>query len=84
MEARYLKRFKKKFRKLLPRVQEQFYERVDLFRQNKFNQILNNHSVDPTYPNCNSINVSGDYRAIFKEQGDIVIFITIGNHSELY
>ena len=84
MEVKKKKNFKKKFRKLLPRVQEQFYERVDLFRQNKFDKILNNHSVDPTYPNCRSLNIGGDYRAIFEDQREVVIFITIGTHSELY
>lgn len=84
MEAHLHKNFMKRFDKIPLKIQEQFYERLDLFLENKFNKILNNHSVEETYPNCRSINVSGDYRAIFKEQEDIAIFITIGTHSDLY
>ena len=52
--------------------------------KDKFNRALNNHSVDGAYKNCRSINVSGDYRAIFEDCGETIIFITIGTHSALY
>lgn len=65
-------------------MQEQFYERLNLFLQDKFDKTLNNHSVGKAFPNCRSINVSGDYRAIFQEQEDAAIFITVGTHSDLY
>lgn len=84
MEVKFHKHFKKKFKKLPEKIQEQFYERLEIFFQNKFDKILNNHSVDMAFPNCNSINISGDYRAIFEDQGHVAIFITIGTHSELY
>ncbi len=84
MEIKFHKNFKKKFKKIPVKIQEQFYERLDLFLQDKFDKMLNNHSVDNAFPNCRSINVSGDYRAIFKDQGCIIIFITIGTHAELY
>ena len=66
------------------KVQDQFLERLEIFLRDKFEKILNNHSVDKAFPDCRSINVSGDYRAIFHDQGEVVVFITIGTHSELY
>jgi mRNA-degrading endonuclease YafQ of YafQ-DinJ toxin-antitoxin module len=45
---------------------------------------LNNHSVDTAFADCRSINVTGDYRAIFHENKETVTFMTIGTHSELY
>jgi len=84
MEVKFHKNFRKRLEKMPLKIQESFYERLALFLQDKSNRILNNHSVDRAFPNCRSINVSGDYRAIFKEDGDTAIFITIGTHSELY
>lgn len=84
MEVKFHKNFKKKFKRIPQKVQERFYERLNLFLQNKFDKMLNNHSVDKVFPNCKSINVSGDYRAIFEDQGDVVVFIAIGTHSDLY
>lgn len=84
MRIVYKKSFDKKFKKLSPQVKEHFYNRLRLFVNNKFDRILNNHSVEKVYPGCRSINITGDWRAIFYEENDAVIFITIGTHSELY
>ena len=85
MDVVLCKNFKKKFKKLSPKIQSQFLERVGLFLNNKCHLTLNNHSVDPTYPHWRSINVSGDYRALYEEKSDnLVVFMTIGTHSELY
>jgi len=84
MEIKFKKRFQKDFKKLLPKIKEKFYERLEIFINNKFDIILNNHSVNKAFSDCRSINITGDYRAIFKDDGDVVVFITIGTHSELY
>ncbi|MFA5318457.1 MAG: type II toxin-antitoxin system mRNA interferase toxin, RelE/StbE family [Patescibacteria group bacterium] len=84
MEVTFHRNFKKKFKKLPLKIQQQFYERLELFLHDKFNKILNNHAVGSVFPNCRSINISGDYRTIFYSQGNAIIFITIGTHSDLY
>lgn len=84
MEVKFHRNFKKKFKKLPVKIQERFYERLDILFQNKFERVLNNHVVDPVFPHCSSINVSGDYRAIFEDHDGVIIFLTIGTHSELY
>ncbi|MES2023791.1 MAG: hypothetical protein V4439_03850 [Patescibacteria group bacterium] len=66
------------------KVRENFYERLLVFEENKFNPILNNHSVENRFPRCRSINITGDFRAIFKEENDACNFLKIGTHSELY
>lgn len=84
MEIQFHKNFKKKFKKMPLKIQQKFYERLELFLQDKFNATLNNHSVEKAFSNYRSINVSGDYRAIFKDLGSLTVFITIGAHSDLY
>jgi len=76
--------FLKKIEKLPPKIREQFFERVRIFHRDTFDIILQNHSVDRAYPDCRSINVSGDYGAIYYINHNIAIFIDIGTHSELY
>jgi len=84
MEIKFKKRFQKDFKKLLQKIKDKFYERLEVFTNNKFDIVLNNHSVDKVFSDCRSINITGNYRAIFKDDGDVVVFITIGTHSELY
>lgn len=84
MKIHYEKQFVKVFKKLLPRIKERFYERLAAFVVNKYDPILDNHSVDRAYPGCRSIDITGDYRAIFFEDGEVVTFVAIGTHAQLY
>lgn len=73
------------FKKLPPKIQNKFQERLDLFEHDSFHPLLNNHSVDEVYPNWRSINVTGDYRALFEHKNkNSVVFMKIGTHSDLY
>ena len=85
MEPFLHKNFKKQFQKLPLNVQGQFFKRVDLFLKDKYNPLLNNHSVASAYPGCRSINITGDYRALYEKKSEnFIVFIKIGTHSELY
>jgi len=85
MRPFYHPKFKKQFRKLSRTIQDHFNERLAIFLKNMFHPLLNNHSVEPTYPGWRSINITGDYRALFEiKDKDIIVFMKIGTHSELY
>lgn len=84
MEIKYHKIFKKQYKKLQPKIQQHIDKRLLLFELNKYDKQLNNHSVDAAYPGCRSINITGDYRALYIEKGEEVLFVMIGTHSELY
>jgi len=85
MRPFYSRDFKKQFQKLPKKIQNCFRERLEIFLNNKFHPLLNNHRVEKRFPGCRSINVTGNYRAIFKETSDdSITFILIGTHSELY
>jgi len=72
------------YEKLPKKIRTKFLDRSDVFCATPFESLLNNHSVDPLYPACRSISVTGDYRAIFKQEGNAVNFIAIGTHPQLY
>lgn len=85
MEVILHKNFKKNFKKLSPKIKHHYFKRVELFLSNVFDPILNNHSVEPMYPEHRSINITGDVRVLYKEKDrNCVMFMKIGTHSELY
>ena len=84
MKVDYSRSFKKDFKKLNLKLRNQLRERILLFQQNQFNPLLNNHSVHYPYEGCQSINISGDIRALYEPRGDLAYFIRVGSHSELY
>lgn len=84
MRIQYHRRFTKRFVRLSPKIQEVFYVRLDLFRGDPFLPLLSNHALHGKYEGLRSINITGDYRALFEDHDELVIFKFIGTHSELY
>lgn len=85
MKIIYKKKFQKQIKKLWWGVRVKFDSQILLFKKNKFDIRLNNHSLNGKYIWLRSINVTWDIRALYYEQWDeIVIFALIGSHSGLY
>jgi len=84
MQAAFHRNFKKRYRKLPEPIQKKFDSALKIFLHDRFDKRLNNHSVDRVFPDCRSINVTGDYRAIFYDSQEVIVFITVGTHSDLY
>ena len=81
----FAQRFRKNYNRLRPKVRSQCEERLKLFETNSFHPLLDNHPLHGEYAGCRSINITGDYRAIFYRESDTVVrFIVIGTHHELF
>ena len=81
----YTKDFKKSFKKRDKFIQGKTLERIKLFREYPFNVLLDNHKLSGEYEGSSSINITGNFRAIFKYiNNDTVVFTDIGTHSDLY
>lgn len=85
MEIQYSSKFKKQYKKLPKKIREQFRDRLTLFVENQHHPQLRVHKLSGNFEDLWSINISGDIRAIFdKHEKEIILFIAIGSHSELY
>jgi addiction module RelE/StbE family toxin len=85
MIIRYLPKFKKQYKKLPPKFQLQFDEKVQLFINDPTNPQLRVHPLKGAFAGYWSMNVNGDIRALYTMRDDeLVIFALIGSHSELY
>ena len=84
MNISYSRTFKKDFKKLSTKIALQFRDRLELFQINPYDIQLNNHKVHHPYEGSRSINITGDIRALYDIDGDDILFIAIGSHSELY
>ena len=86
MKIKFKKRFAKQIDKSPVKIQNAFYARINIFQDDQLSPILNNHQLTGKYKRFRSINITGNWRAIFKEfQNDnLAVFYLIGTHSELY
>ena len=86
-------KFKRKFAKHFARVPQEIRKaaniRLDLFASNPHHPLLRNHKLIGAYEGYRSINITGDWRAIYIEVNPIngeayIEFVDFGTHSQLY
>ena len=88
MKVFYDPAFFKKLKKVDVRVRKSVKERMFLFSKNPHDSQLDNHLLKKEYEGYRSIDITEDWRALYKlkqEKDDsIVYFVTLGTHKELY
>ena len=84
MTIDYHKDFLKSYKKFPKKIQNKFKEQQLLFEKDEFSPMLNNHALKGKWLSYRSLNVTGDIRAIFKREVDVVLFVAIDSHSNLY
>lgn len=81
--------FDKQLQKAPIGIKKAFRNRLLIFRNDQFHPLLHNHALMGNYHGFRSINISGDWRALYKEvlsdkEEIIVEFRLLGTHSQLY
>ena len=88
MKVFYDPAFFKKLKKVDVRVRKSVKERMFLFSNNPHDFQLNNHSLKKEYEGYRSIDITADWRALYKEvqirDYTVAYFVTLGTHDDLY
>ena len=84
MSINFGKKFKKQYEKSDPKIKKAFDKRFDLFLQDPFYPLSDNHLLTGEYHGKRSIDITGDWRAIYSENGGNITFELLGTHSQLY
>lgn len=88
MRIEYSHHFLKQLAKIQPGIKKSFRNKLRLFVFDKFYPSLRNHHLGGRYKEFRSIDITGDWRALFQDfeigNEDVVKFHAIGTHSELY
>ena len=88
MEIRYSPKFHKQYHKASGKIQSVVRQKIQLFDQNPIHPLLRNHKLKGKLLGYNSINITGDWRALFTENVEAgklkIVFTALGTHSQLY
>ena len=81
----FRKQFNKQLAKSPEKIKQAFRDRIKLFIADRYNPLLRAHALKGRFEGYRSINITGDWRAVFKKmKDDKIIFVAIGTHSQLY
>lgn len=84
MRVELSKNFIKQYDKASVKIKEATDQRISLFQVNPSDPQLRNHKLSGKYSDCSSINITGDWRALYKKDDGVIHFLILGTHSELY
>ena len=86
MRVDYSDRFLKELKKAPGKIKISFRDRAEMFTKDSHAGTLSNHALKGKFLDFRSINITGDWRAIYQELdgGKTVYFVALGTHSQLY
>lgn len=88
MKVRFSPDFYRQYKKVDVRIRKSVDEKVEIFLKDPYNLELDNHPLKREWEGYRSIDITGDYRAIYKkiDKGvDIVAyFVALETHRKLY
>ncbi len=77
--------FNRQYKKLAKSIQDKLWERLALLIQNESHPLLHDHKLNPPYDGYRSINITGDYRLVYKKMDEDTYYLrAIGTHHQLY
>lgn len=76
--------FLKKLKRAPIAIRIAFEETFELFSENPQSEVLRNHLLTQKYAGIRSIDITADWRALYREERERIIFIEIGTHKQLY
>ena len=85
MNVEFHRSFDKLYIKLPAKLKIRLSERLKIFMANPLDPTLRNHALSGEWVGYRSINITGDYRAIYEETGkNGARFVAVGTHGKLY
>ena len=84
MRVGFHRHFTKSYKKCSAKIRAQFKKRLRVFLENPHHPLLENHALHGEWQDFRSINITGDYRALYHYVNDGVEFFVIDTHSNLY
>ena len=86
MRITFTKKFDKQLRKSPDNIKKSFHKKLAIFIEDRYYPLLLNHRLAGKLHPYRSINITSDWRAIFREtsDGNGVYFVSFGTHSQFY
>ena len=87
-EIKYGTRFRKQYLKADKKIKTAFEGTLELFLEDPKHSSLRDHALEEKFAGYRSIDVTGDWRAVFKEKmlgkRKVTTFHMLGTHKDLY
>ncbi|OGG12624.1 hypothetical protein A2875_05435 [Candidatus Gottesmanbacteria bacterium RIFCSPHIGHO2_01_FULL_46_14] len=88
MIVKYSPSFLHTTKKIDVRIRKSLKQKLEIFYKNPNDSVLKNHVLRDAYEGYRSINITADWRAIYKEvqigEDTVAYFVALGTHKQLH
>lgn len=87
MKVLFHRQFKKSYKKRIaphPKLVARFTERLTLFIENPVHPELQTHHLVGEKIRLMAFSITGDIRVVYRQEKDVVLFLDIGTHNQVY
>jgi len=79
----FVKNFKRRLTNQ-PEVKKKFFERVKLFISDPTSPLLKDHPLKGKKIGLRAFSITGDVRVVYHIKGEVIYFLDIGTHNQVY
>ena len=77
--------FERQYKKLPKALREKMWDRLAILAADSFHPLLNDHKLNPPYESYRCINITGDWRLVYKKLApDMYYLRAVGTHHHLF
>jgi len=77
--------YERQVKKIPKVIHTKMWERIALMGTDEFNPLLNNHKLHHPYLGCSSINITGDWRLVYRKiDAECYQLRAVGTHHQLF
>jgi addiction module RelE/StbE family toxin len=76
--------FNKKLAKAQGEIKLAVRRALELFKEDPYHEALRNHPLTERYAGFRSIDITDDWRALYRTESERIVFIELGTHEQLY
>ena len=77
--------FERQYKRAPSAIRNRLWERLEMLADNPDNPLLRNHKLNPPWEGYHSINVTGDWRLVYKQlSGNLFYLRAVGTHHQLF
>lgn len=62
----------------------QFMKRLERFKKGERDQPLNDHALTGDLKGKRAFSITGDVRVVYEETAEVITFLDIGTHNQVY
>ncbi|MCB0176190.1 MAG: type II toxin-antitoxin system mRNA interferase toxin, RelE/StbE family [Anaerolineae bacterium] len=86
IEIHYSDQFKRRYKQKIKskRLKNDVLEAIETFKQQPESKAINDHQLNRKLYKFRSFSVDDDYRIVYLEKEDYIVFIDIGTHEQVY